>query len=228
MFIAILLSVNLGACGKSLPNPVEHKDGCTWIPIGDTNFLIPEKTWLKSYARNSTDGLVSSFNLHATAPDVQPWSQSVNAKMYPPAGPGQMVDVEVRQDGNLLAGQYELFYQVPQSRWGGLPLEEVQSDLAAQGLRKFRDTRMKFAVIYEHIEGGRVKYFIDCNENQNAPNHQHCDLSFPWGKTIYVGLSFTRNYLPHSIQMAEKVTAKLKEFETAGHAFQRKPSSNKN
>lgn len=116
--IAIVISVNLNACGKNLPDPVERKDGYAWIPIADTAFLIPEKTWLKSYGRKSTDGSVDSFDLHVTAPDVQPWSEAVNEQMYPPAGPGQRIDVVVKDDRELLAFQFERFYVPPQSRWG--------------------------------------------------------------------------------------------------------------
>lgn len=219
--IAIVFSVSLNACGKKLPDPVERKDGYAWIPIADTAFLIPEKTWLKSYGRKSTDGAVDSFNLHATAPDVQPWSEAVNEQMYPTLGPGQRVDVVVKDiRGEPLASQYESFYTFPQ-RWAGHILEEVNSDFTAHGLRKFRDPQWNDPVFYLRIENERVRYFIRCDENNNPPHRQFCHLRFPWSRAIYVDMVFTRNYLPYSIQLAEKITAKLKEFEAAGRIYQR-------
>lgn len=213
-FVAISLSVSLNACGKKLPDPVERKDGYAYIPIAGTAFLIPEKTWLKGYGRKATDGSVGSFSLHVTAPDVQPWSQEVNAQMYPPRGPGQRIDVVVKDDREILAFQFEQFYSQPQSRWRS-PLTEIKSDVESDGLRKFRDSALKDTVFYERIENGQVKYFIYCNDGGRDVFHQHCHLSFPWSTTAYVDLSFTRNYLPHSIRMADQIAAKLKEFETA-------------
>lgn len=221
--IAIALSVSLNACGKKLPDPVERKDGYAWIPIADTAFLIPEKTWLKSYGRKSTDGMVSSISLHVTAPDAQPWSQEVNAKMYPQIGPGQMVDVVVEEVGELLANQYESFYTLPQRRSGRI-LEEVKSDLVESGLRRFQDPQWSGTAYYLRIENDRVKYFIGCGNNDSyQTDHQFCHLRFPWSRAIYMDLSFTRNYLPHSIRMADQIAAKLKEFEKAGRA--RMPAS---
>jgi len=214
---AIAFSVSLNACGKKLPDPVERKDGYAYIPIADTAFLIPEKTWLKSYGRKSTDGSVGSFNLHVTAPDVQPWSQEVNAQMYPPRGPGQRVDVSVNDMGENFDYLSKRFYQVPQSRWGSSRLlEEVESDQTAIGLRKFRDSGWQTSVFYERIENERVKYFIDCDDDGYPADHQFCHLSFPWGNGLFVDdLKFTRNYLPYSIRMADQIAAKLKEFEAA-------------
>jgi hypothetical protein len=211
----VALVTSLGACGNKLRDPVERKDGSAWIPIADTAFLIPEKTWLKSYGRNSTDGMVSSFNLHATAPDIQPWSEAVNAQMYPKYGPGDLVSVDVREARDLLVGDY--FYQVSQSRWRAA-LEEVPSDLAANGLRRFREPNWDKTVFYERIENERVKYFVYCEEKKYLSN-PYCHLSFPWNKAIYIELNFPRRHVPYSIQMAEKVTAKLKEFEAAARYY---------
>lgn len=219
---AIVLSVSLNACGKKLPDPVVRKDGYAWIPIADTAFLVPEKTWLKGYGRRSTDGSIDSFNLHVTAPDVQPWSEAVNQQMYPPLGPGKMVRVEVRDIGENYDYLSRRFHQVPQSRWGhSRSLKETISDLEADGLRKFLDPSWTRTVFYERIENDRVKYFIHCDEDKDPPNRQFCHLSFPWGKGVFVELVFTRNYLPHSVRMADQIAAKLKEFEAAGHAYQR-------
>jgi hypothetical protein len=224
--ISIALAAGLSAC-KKLPDPVVRKDGYAWIPIADTAFLIPEKTWLKGYGRKSTDGSVDDFRLHATVPDADPWSENVNAQMYPPAGPGKRIDVFVKDDRETLVFQLAQFYKPPQSRWKS-SLIEVTSDLESDGLRKFRESGPKGTVFYERIENDRVRYFIYCDDDGGYIDHQFCHLSFPWGKTLYVDLKFTRNYLPHSIRMVEQITAKLKQFEAAAHSHQPNPTSNRN
>lgn len=215
----IVLSASLIACGKKLPDPVERKDGKVWIPIADTAFLIPEKTWLKSYARKSTDGSVDTFIVHVTAPDVQPWSEAVNDQMYPPLGPGKRVDVWVRDiSGEPLFNQYESFFKLPRY-WGGELLEEVPTDVENNELRRFRAQHSSHTAFYLRVEKERVRYFIDCNENTNPAQRQFCHLRFPWSRTLNVDLVFTRNYLRSSIQMADKITEQLKGFEMAGRAY---------
>ena len=82
---------------KPLPDPVQSKDGVAYIPIDDTAFLVPEETWLRGYSRNSTDGLVANIALHASVPDVQPWSPERNDAMYWKAGPGLSLRIDIRR-----------------------------------------------------------------------------------------------------------------------------------
>ncbi len=58
--LALAALLTLSACNRSpaLPNPVESKDGVSYIPIDDTSFLIPDKTWLTGVSRKATDGTV--------------------------------------------------------------------------------------------------------------------------------------------------------------------------
>ena len=81
---------------KPLPDPVQSKDGVAYIPIDDTAFLVPEETWLRGYSRNSTDGLVANIALHASVPDVQPWSPERNDAMYWKAGPGLSLRIDIQ------------------------------------------------------------------------------------------------------------------------------------
>ena len=120
---------------KPLPDPVQSKDGVAYIPIDDTAFLVPEETWLRGYSRNSTDGLVANIALHASVPDVQPWSPERNDAMYWKAGPGLSLRIDIQ--GNR-AEVHLHFHEVPHSRqWDGQFIEEP-SDQAEQGLRRFR------------------------------------------------------------------------------------------
>jgi len=179
---------------KRLPNPVQSKDGVSYIPIEDTAFLIPEKTWLVSYGRRSTDGMVDSFILHATVPDVQPWSPARNDEMYWPAGPGKKLLIYIK-GGIGAASQAQDFYNVPNSIYSTSSFIEEPSNQSAQGLRQFRMLRpfykdeaaekeaihkwgsefveeskrssgkpMMYDVFYELIENDHIKYFIRCGD----------------------------------------------------------------
>lgn len=246
---AIATAFGLAAChrGPPLPNPVESKDGVSYIPIDDTAFLIPEKTWLKGTARNSTDGMVCCITLHASVPDVQPWSPERDDQMYwYRGGPGKKLEIRIWGDR---VDQHLHFHEVPHSlRWGSTFIEEP-SDQAAQGLRRFRQlwtfnatpdeiekyrkewgdeqvdrlrskagTPMMDAVFYEFIENERVKYLIRCDDDHEGL-FDACHLHFPWARTLMVDIYFIRDYIPDIVAMADKVSAKLREFEAAGLAY---------
>lgn len=245
-----------GAASKTnatrLSNPVESKDGLSYIPIDDTAFLIPEKTWLKGYGRNSTDGAVSSITLHATVPDVQPWSQERHEEMYWPAGPGKKLLIYIK-GGRKRAEDFSV------SRRDRPPGEFVEepSDQAAQGLRRFRKlwpaytdedaknglkrfgskhvesmkesagTPMMDTVYYELVYQDWVKYFIRCDDELSQ--HQiwlGCHLLIPWTPTITVDVEFMRNEISTIVSMADKLSGRLREFEVAALTHQAaKPQS---
>ena len=245
--LALFVAFSLAACnGKpALPNPVQSRDGVSYIPIDDTAFLIPEKTWLKGTARNSTDGMVCCITLHATIPDVQPWSKERNDEMYWPAGPGKKLEIYLWADR---AYQISNFQNVPQSFNKNSKFMEEHSDQAAQGLRRFRELhpdlptgieldrfRKKFGdkavenfraragtpylnnVYYEFIEHDRVKYFIRCDDGKIGL-FQGCHLMFPLTHNLMVDVYFIRDYINDIVSMADKLNFKLHEFETAGLA----------
>ena len=226
---------------KPLPDPVQSKDGVAYIPIDDTAFLVPEKTWLRGYARNSTDGLVANIALHASVPDVQPWSPERNDAMYWKAGPGLSLRIDIQ--GNR-AEVHLHFHEVPHSRQWKSQFIEEPSDQAAQGLRRFRrswgiypekdaekDTRqfgaefvermrghngkpMMDTVYYEYIQNDRVQYFIHCSDGEGL--FHICHLSFPWARSLMVDIEFARRDIKNIVAMADKVSERLREFEAAG------------
>jgi hypothetical protein len=209
LFVAILIALLCLSVGcKRLPNPVISQNGQSYIPIADTSFLIPEKTWLTGYGRNSTDGMVSSISLHATLPDVQPWSPAVNDIMYTGSNPGRKVDIEIRdaRDTEFIQ-RFPLF---PKSRWGGT-LVEVPSNLADIGLRRFKDETSPEIYFYELVESGKVIYFMRCSLT--------CRLSFPWRETLEVNISFPGSDVIYSVMVANRVKAKMGDFEQAGLNF---------
>ena len=226
---------------KPLPDPVQSKDGVAYIPIDDTAFLVPEETWLRGYSRNSTDGLVANIALHASVPDVQPWSPERNDAMYWKAGPGLSLRIDIQ--GNR-AEVHLHFHEVPHSRqWDGQFIEEP-SDQAEQGLRRFRRSwgeypeedaakdkarfgadfveRMRShngkpmmdTVYYEYIQNDRVKYFIYCSDGDGL--FHICHLSFPWARSLMVDIEFARRDIKNIVAMADKVSERLREFEAAG------------
>ena len=227
---------------KPLPDPVQSKDGVAYIPIDDTAFLVPEKTWLRGYARNSTDGLVANITLHASVPDVQPWSPERNSAMYWKAGPGLSLRIDIQ--GNQVGDYWDNFHKVPGSRMSWAEFIEEPSDQAAQGLRRFRrswgiytkkdaekDTRqfgaefdermrghngkpMMDTVYYEYIQNDRVKYFIYCSDGDGL--FHICHLSFPWARSLMVDIEFARRDIKNIVAMADKVSERLREFEAAG------------
>lgn len=220
-----MMLIALNACNR-LPNPVEKKNGYSWIPIQDTAFLVQDKTWLKGYSRNSTDGLVSSLTLHAMAPTIQPWNQQINNTMYPPLGRGAAVQINVRS--TYRTDFPEHFSRFPQSRWGGHTLIEEPSEFKEFGLRQFREKPYRFkegqfkgrivpshSVFFEKVEGEKVKYFIQCYDKDDG-SQKACHLSFPYGSSLIVEINYLRKYLPSSIEIADKISEKLKEFETDG------------
>lgn len=255
---ALLALLALSACDRSpaLPNPVESKNGMSYIPIDDTAFLIPEKTWLKGAARNSTDGLVCCIDLHATIPDVRPWSKERHEEMYWKHGPGKRLDVYLKGDR---ADQVERFYDIPQSIFSVSisSMVEEPSELAAQGLRKYRALSLPYdetyeeqyiasfgkeaiegmrsnagkprmnAVYYELLEDGRMKYFIRCNEGSGGL-FEGCHLYFPVSKTVIAEVHFVADHLKHVVSMANKLSAKLQEFQATGLAYRHTQSPNTN
>ena len=246
LFLCLMLLMS--GCGKKNPNPVEKKEGMVFIPIDDTAFLIPEKTWLKSYANNSTDGSVCCFTLHATIPDVQPWSEARHDEMYWGVGPGKKIRITVTGNQAYL---HKHFYEVPHSTMYSSKFIEEPSDQTAQGLRQFRKLNVeinedefkqlvktfgkelvitmkensgsprKDMIYYEKIENDRVKYFISCSESKLGL-FQGCNLRFLWSISLEVDIYFIRRNITHIVSMADKVVEKLEEFEGAGLAYQTK------
>ncbi len=251
--LALAALLVLSACGRSLPNPVESKNGMSYIPIDDTAFLIPEKTWLKGYGRHSTDGQIGSITLHATIPDVQPWSKERNEEMYWKAGPGKRLDIYLEGDRGA---QIERFYHVPQGIHPDASMAEEPSDQAAQGLKKYRELWLPYDeaniekdiaafgketiesrrrnagkpkmsdAYYELAEGNRMKYYIRCEEHSPGL-FQGCHLFFPVSKTVMADVHFVSDHLKHIVSMADKLSTKLQEFQAAGRAYRAAKLTNK-
>jgi len=220
-------------------DPVIKVDGKAFIPIDNTAFLIPEKSWLVSYGRNSTDGLVAGFRLHASIPDVLPWSPE-RKEMY--RGIGKRL--EIRVDGGRTNG-----LDVQSRRYKKEKFIEETSDLASQGLRRFRELNPAFKeefykdlasrrgidfaegykkdagrpqlerVYYEKVIDQKVNYSISCQDDGKGL-FEGCYLYWPFNNTIRVTIFFHRKYIESIDVMANKIFQKMNEFEMAGKAYQ--------
>jgi hypothetical protein len=256
-FLIACFSGALPGCSKvePLPNPVESKEGLAYIPIDDTAFLVPEKTWLTNYSRNSDDGKINSISLHATVPDVSPWSKLRDEEMYRRAGPGKKLLITIQ--GNQIGDYRDHFHEVPHSRMWQFKFAEEPSDQIEQGLRKFREILMQNSeigastdskeakyeaigrrnkdgdilftntVYYEYIENEKVKYFIRCSDGP-GPIWHICHLSFPWGRTLMIDIEFSRDDISNVVSMAKKVEIRVSEFEVAANQYLARRSEIKN
>ncbi|HRM62620.1 MAG TPA: hypothetical protein PLZ14_01645 [Acidovorax temperans] len=226
---------------KPLPDPVQSKDGVAYIPIDDTAFLVPEKTWLRGYARNSTDGLVANIALHASVPDVQPWSPERNDAMYWKAGPGLSLRIDIK-GGRVSAPDFDVprsqrphgeFIEEPSDQaeqglrrfrrsWGEYPEEDAAKDKARFGadfverMRSHNGKPMMDTVYYEYIQNDRVKYSIYCSDGDGL--FHICHLLMTWTPTVAIDIEFARRDIKHIVAMADKVSERLREFEAAGLA----------
>jgi hypothetical protein len=76
-----------------LPDPVVVKDGVYWFPLGGRVFAVP-KTYVRSYGRNSTDGSLYAFSLHALLPDFVGYSPET-AEKFKVSGWGDRIEIMV-------------------------------------------------------------------------------------------------------------------------------------
>jgi hypothetical protein len=204
----------LSGCGKSLPDPVERKNGVARIPIDGLVFVIPEKSWLRGYSRNSTDGSVYGFTLHAAAPDVEPWSPANDARMYKVPGWGTLIEVMVSSNrGVKLVDQTEEWMEqhYPGCRFA------PSSSFKEPNIR-FCETRLDR--FYGYVENNHFRYRLRCHGtevNEKARKKfvidPECHIYFPYRDRLFVDTVFAERYLPHAFEIARKVEGQLQQFD---------------
>lgn len=219
--IALCTLWNTAACGRNLPNPVTVKDGLARIPIGDMVFVIPEKTWLKGYSRNSTDGLVSGFQLHAVAPEVEPWSPENNARMYKVPGWGAQIQVTVDlpPEGKPLLKQ-------TQKRLEDVVKGCFFTKSNAYPHRNVRYCQNGYDKIFGYLEGDHFKYLLYCDSDEvkkreKFPTDPECRLHFRHREALLVTATFAERYSKFAFDMAHGLEAKLIEFDKTAAVSQK-------
>jgi len=200
------------ACGKSLPDPVTKANGIATIPIDGLVFAIPEKTWLKGYSRNSTDGLVHGFRLHAVAPNVEPWSPENNEQMYKVPGWGTRIEVSVTsRDGRLPVKQTAAWIEenLRGCKFGASRIHEANN---------IRFCETEYEKRFASVDGDHFRYQLVCasekmKASEKFPAHQECRMYFFYLDKLNVDLVFSERYLKLAFDIARAVEAKLIEFD---------------
>lgn len=217
MLFSVLLCLATTACGKDLPNPVERKDGVARIPIDGMVFVIPEKTWLKSYHRNKTDGLVHGFDLHAFAPTVEPWSPDKDERMYKVPGWGARIDIRVTSnDGQPLRKITEkLLEEIDKCRFSPSPSHNIPN---------IRYCQTDWKKIYGYVDGDSFRYQLYCDSDKQKDRNKgfftdpECRLHFRHHQTLSVEVVFAERYFEHAFDIGRKVEAQLLQFEQTSTA----------
>lgn len=209
---ALLLLWSTASCGRSLPNPVTVKDGLARIPIGTMVFVIPEKTWLKGYSRNSTDGLVSGFQLHASAPEVEPWSPENNARMYKVPGWGTQIQVTVDlpPEGTHLRKQTQELFEKEDGCYFSEP--------TAYSMKNVRVCQNNYKRILGYLQDGQFKYILYCDSDvakkrEVFSTDPECRLNFRYRETLLIQATFAERYSKSAFDIAKRLEAKLIEFD---------------
>ncbi|MBK9021526.1 MAG: hypothetical protein IPL72_16700 [Sulfuritalea sp.] len=219
----VCLAFATAACGRGLPDPVVKKDGVATIPINGLLFVIPEKTWLTGYSRNSTDGLVAGFSLHAAAPKVEPWSPERQQQMYKMLGWGNRIEVRIASN----KGQ-PLLKQTPEwiasnrrgCRFQASPLHKAKNVLFCETTEK---------KLFGLIEDGVFRYQIKCDSDKEKASYKfltdpECHLWFIYREKLSVDTVFAERYFVHGFDMARAIERVLTEFDMTeqDHAGNRK------
>jgi hypothetical protein len=246
-WICALALLTLSAC-KKLPDRGEIVDlgDSVYLEFAGTQLLIPKKSWLKGYGRNSTDGKVSDIILHALAPEVKAWTPENDKIMY--SGefrtPFRTVEINVKEVAGPVAG----FGRSIDARGedGERSFLEVESDLASIGFRRFivvwshqEDTPS--VVQYKELErkngpglqiidkqllenanppyflvkNDRIEKRISCEYYRSGAVLHRCNILFMWGPHRLVTAYFSKDYVGHASEMADKIKDRLIEFEQA-------------
>lgn len=83
------------------------------------------------------------------------------------------------------------------------------------------------AVYYELLEENRMKYFIRCTEG-SAGLFEGCHLYFPVSKSVMAEVHFVSDHLRQIVSMADRLSAKVQEFQAAGLAYRAAKSASTN
>jgi hypothetical protein len=214
-FIALVAGSVLlasSACGKNLPDPVTKANGIATIPIDGLVFVIPERTWLKGYSRNSTDGLVYGFTLHAVAPKVEPWSPESNEKMYKVPGWGTRIEIRISSnEGRPFIKQTAPWIEQTTK---GCHFQRSKMHSVENIVYCETEYERRFA----YVEGDQFRYQISCDSYkvkaaEKFPTDPECRLRFFYGDKLSVHVVFAERYFPHAFDMARAIEAKLIEFD---------------
>ncbi|GHT87187.1 hypothetical protein AGMMS49960_01000 [Betaproteobacteria bacterium] len=199
---------------KSLPDPVVVKDGVYWFPLGDKVFAVP-KTYVRSYGRNSTDGSLNNFSLHALLPDFQGYSAETAAK-FKELGWGDRIEImahmtyrKTQDESAKLAYNGYLNDKKSLNSLKGLEPVVISINPRIEKIGPLLGSDNFYL-----IEGDRVLKEIRCFIKIRDYQKPSCsDISMFYDDGILLYVIYSRNYEKDWIAINDQVVSWLKDFE---------------
>jgi hypothetical protein len=207
-YAAVLIVVT--ACDtqfSAMPNPVVIKDGVYWFPLGGRLFAVPEK-YVTRYGRNSTDGSLHAFSLHALLPDFEGKTPENKAR-FGGRGWGDRIEIRIRASDSVLS--LNEIYSHQKERSG----MEIMSEIPH--VEKSTDSSDNFFL----IDNGKVIKSVYCDKGSS---HNACqNLALHYKDNIYVWIVYSRAYEQDWIKIHDQVIVFLESFERPLDAFPTHP-----
>lgn len=227
--ILLALLILVSGCGPKVLEPgiYDKELHSTYMPFGDTAFLIPNETWLRSFAVNKGSGEIDYIKLHATV-DGQPWSEKVHKRMYPSGGhQGDHLEIVIKFDSSdTIKERKEEIKRFKTIPYGIKDRGEwISIDSSYQGWKAYQNTNKLYRtvrgidpIIYVFEENGEVKYLMGDFVGEK--------IIFAYNDYALVEVLFSPfrqdEQMARAIQTAEFFRSKLSEFEQVGLEYQQK------
>ena len=228
--ILLALLILVSGCGPKVLEPgiYDKELHLTYMPFGDTAFLIPNETWLRSFAVNKGSGEIDYIKLHATI-DGQPWSEKVHDRMYPGGGfQGDRLEIVIKFRSHYTIEKRKEYIQwfktLPYSIKNNNSFKEVVSPYDGwKTYENISNTSYRGGVTYNPIiyvfeESAEVKYLMDDLLGEK--------ITFAYNDYALVEVLFSPfrqdEQMARAIQTAEFFRSKLSEFEQVGLEYQQK------
>jgi hypothetical protein len=199
---------------KSLPDPVVVKDGVYWFPLADRVFAVP-KAYVVSYGRNSTDGSLNNFSLHALLPDFASHSPET-AEKFKVRGWGDRIDIRVYAVRSISQDEVEEHYyknylfekESLKKRYGQDPVVVSKNPHVEKISTNLSD-------YFYIIEGNHVKKKLHCaNKDKKIPSYPYCnDIAMFYRDNIYLYVTYSRIHEKDWIAIDDRLVTWLESFE---------------
>ncbi|MDR1423788.1 MAG: hypothetical protein LBI92_04160 [Azoarcus sp.] len=214
---------------RSLPDPVVVKDDVYWFPLGKQVFAVP-KAYVKSYGRNSTDGSLHAFSLHALLPDFQGYSPK-NAAKFKVHGWGDRIDITAR------IGRYNTRNEYTKWNYYNFYLTQKAYLKKYKGLDPVVVNKTPYIEMLESssisdyfflLEGDHALKKIRCAIKKEEYQSPSCDdISVFYSNAIRLQVTYSRAYLKDWVAIEDQVVDLIKSFERPLDAFP-EPSHSEN
>jgi hypothetical protein len=199
---------------KSLPNPVVVKDGVYWFPLGERVYAVPEN-YVESYGRNSTDGNLYSFSLHALLPDFVGRSPETIEK-FKASRRDDRINIMVSRSRSSTREEEEKFYygyylleKDSFKKWYGQDPVVLSENPHVERLTPIKGTDKFFL-----LEDQRVKKKLTCMIKEESYQCPSCkDISMYYRDNIRLWITYSRSYEKDWIAIEDRLVSWLDSFE---------------